>query len=333
MTASRNRGVVFITPPPDGFQQFRPELRGVRLWAEDTLRKLPFVGPEGPCSTSCVIDESHPEIINASAGRVGRGQPPKYIIRMYAGLPYWSRCFSAALRVIGPELSWFRGLRLDHRRIPVGMAPQDALATAAFGIMCVFCFHHELAHIYMGHIDFLMANRQRDELLEADNGAGLRLEELRAMEAEADRQAVEWSAGIYSALLGSDSGERNLLFPSDEAAWDFFGLALTLQCVLMQQVCPTSFNSTHPNANQRSFVMFAFIDDYFARVGKPEDLRARIRQTSSASRLEYAARLGLVGGATLEGNAFAHDFMSEVGAILDRMGIGRFRMRVARPGG
>lgn len=326
----------WIEDPPiiymslDGYdrKRFLPELTNVQGNADRIVQALKISSPTAAeCRVKCSVNHETPDTVNATAARLSAGQ---YEIAVETGLVVHAWAYSRLLERFPAELlSWADEARVAPAEVPKGMTTPTLLAEYAFYIMCQFVFYHELAHVVLGHLDYLSHKISLSVIREIPASVEMDLSDLRAIEADADRQALLWSAAEYESTLGRDGLGIGLRFPTQEAAWDYFGFVVTLLCILFQNANATGTVRSHPDANERSFVMYGFIDEYLERSGKSLDQRARFFRTACQSRVEYARKLGLVGGWSLEGNLQACAFMSGVGRALDRMGVRKFQMKAA----
>ena len=211
------------------------------------------------------VDVLNPEQIRACATRISTN-PYLYEIILYPGISYplWtvSRTFSL------PEydiLPWVNECQINDERLKSNSV-KDILSNYAFSLGCYYILLHEISHIVLGHIDYLndrMSTNQLDEFQdEKKEYSSMESKIIKALEAEADRQAGEWLIGFFENSLGDNGLGGYLLFPSRIHAYEFYVHAITSVFRLMQDLTQRE-SVTHPKPNERLHILIDCISTYF----------------------------------------------------------------------
>jgi hypothetical protein len=173
----------------------------------------------------------------------------------------------------------------------------------------------------------LIAANKRGELYESSTYQFTASKELCAFEFEADRQAVQWSAAAYERLLGTNGCGMHVHFPHVHAAWDLFGLALTLSCEVIQGRSQPDVGFGYLAANVRSSMIQTFMDEHLGLAGWSDEDRAQLAEMSAHSQTGFVKGLGLCRARPPDWMRRCRDAAAESQGLLDSMRLGAFRKR------
>lgn len=235
-----------------------PIFDAVSSWCTDITRNLPVASKLGSnISIRSRIDyEKTDEYkdINAHAARDLKGNAD-YEVCLYAGLIYnqWliSRIPTGHAE---PFLDVISQLTASNDQEKV-----DFLCNTIFHISTSFVICHELAHIFLGHVDWRCDKSGQSRLIEIDTGASTTTSSasIFAMEAEADALAASLllTIGSFSFLKDETLGSFS------NRLW-IFGFSITLAMHLFENKIllngpPTE--RTHPNPAERWFMFIAHL--------------------------------------------------------------------------
>jgi hypothetical protein len=232
-----------------------------------TLKKitqnLAFKNPAGlKISITVELDEwafERPIFSNARAKKITE---TKYAIEIGMGLV-------AQLRVLAMAIASDKTVLRAHSQAKLiseqsrGIGRTEAIGTFVFHYMVMFIFWHELAHIALGHLDWLGGQRGLNSIEEfgvtplTDNEC----EERRVIEADADRQASKWTAGAIDLLLKSNehirySNKADAIYDLGYTYGAFFQFLESLESVEEPK------KKTHPDAQTRLGITLSFVQDF-----------------------------------------------------------------------
>jgi len=156
---------------------------------------------------------------------------------------------------------------------------------------------HEISHVVLGHCDFVqdrMGFASLDEFQDEKKlltSAEIRIR--KAFEAEADRQAGEFLITCFESSLGKKGLGQYIKFPSRIHVYEFYSYAVTLVCVLLQQLSQRK-GVVHPKPNERQFIIISSISKYFLRYKESE--HDRILRHTNTMMIKAAKKTGLIDG-------------------------------------
>lgn len=259
----------------------------------------------------------------ASAAPIG---PGKYKINIGVGLIIQ---LSVIGRAIASDKHKLKGrtktqmLRKDARNAGRG----DALSDFVFHFMVCFVLWHEVAHIALGHLDWL----KQKSGLNIINEFGYEpmpddvFTQLQTLEADADRQASLWSASMIDYAV-----QENPFLRYTSRADLFYDIGYIYGALFgfMDAVDPRPENGMrkHPKANIRLGVALAFVEDYVKR--SDPDAAKHLQSQVIAGGIDALSRSIHEKKEVFDPFAiFA--FMSENGKRLDKMGVRNFQHKVS----
>lgn len=227
--------------------------------------RLGFTDKTGrPISIQVQIEAFNPHskyFYNASASRLGESE---YQVLIGGGL-------LARLEVLGEAAAADKSvLRGSTRSILLGKQVRSdgrrkAIADFSFHYLLNIIFWHEVAHIVLGHVDWLSKEFKATEL---DELLMIQIDETeaaarRVLEGDADRQASVWTLAIFDSSLDNNPFLRYQ--SKTDAFYDFgylVGLLFSMFAALSNEKTLAN-QQTHPNAHERIGVVLAFSEDYF----------------------------------------------------------------------
>jgi len=182
------------------------------------------------------------------------------------GIGFIARLFSLASAITAdPDL--LRGCtraKISSPKIKNGDI-QKVLSGFAFHYMTVFIFYHELAHVFLGHLDWLSNNAKLnvlDEFRQELSIAGALQKQ--TMEGDADRQASVWTASLIDYTLADNPYVKyeNL----EDAFYDIGVIYGALFCMLdsLDTQIPDEKRS-HPDAHVRLKIALSSVTDYLQK--------------------------------------------------------------------
>lgn len=196
---------------------------------------------------------------NARASRTGAHE-----YEVYLGGGLLARLDLVA-RTLTADRSLLRGSTrtqlLDPRARADGRA--QVIKSFAFFFLVDFVFWHEVAHIVLGHVDWLAAQGQGSSLAElfAAPATAAEAQAIRFLEADADRQSVIWTANTFDLSL-----QRNpyLRYASLADAFHDFGLLSVALFGMLDAFDDRVADElrTHPENHQRMMVMLSYVSEY-----------------------------------------------------------------------
>ncbi|PRF33822.1 hypothetical protein C6Q08_11565 [Burkholderia multivorans] len=202
--------------------------------------------------------------------------PGRYKVEIGVGL---ITQLSVVSRCIAFDKSHLRGrtkaklLRQDVRRS--GRA--NVLADCAFHYMLTFVLWHEIAHIALGHLDWLKARTGMGIIDEFGTQPmpDTKYTHSQTLEADADRQASIWTAAVIEAVTQNN---HLLYYPAlpdlfYDIGYIYGALFGFLDSVDSRQPDTERY---HPTADIRLGIVLAFVNDYLLRTHK--DAAPKLRQ-------------------------------------------------------
>lgn len=261
--------IIYIGGPgydPAFYQVFEPMLSSVSEHFESIISRLPLVTAAGTQFTvDLQVRADNPEEIYAYAQAIAPQR--EYRIALSAGLAYHIWLASRFVLADFPFFRWLDKVRLSGAFR--GMGKKEALSHFSFFICSYSVLLHELAHIVLGHCDY-MHSTSRLPVSEFDATSRVLTEhELsvsRALEADADRQAGEWLMVFFESSLGDNGRGQGVEFPSRVAVYEFYTYAVTSLFVVLQQLTEGKAQK-HPTPNQRQYAALIGVDLYFSKFG------------------------------------------------------------------
>ncbi|MDJ0746846.1 MAG: hypothetical protein QNJ32_26295 [Xenococcaceae cyanobacterium MO_167.B27] len=266
MNTSNNKKLFIIQPKGYKYQDFEPLLSHIEDYFNMILSFLKISTPSGnPTVIELTVDIFNPEKISAYAKRITK-DPPVYQVRMNAGLSFYLWTVSRTFWIPDYEiLPWIEECKINVKNHQE-YSKKDIISDCAFLIGSYYILLHEIAHIVLGHLDYLNDEMNLDYLSEfQDEQKQYSAEELRirkAFEAEADRQAGQWLVGFFENLLGKNGIGEYFLFPSRVHAYEFYVYAIVAVFRLLQDLTQRE-GVIHPKPNERLYVLIASLSKYF----------------------------------------------------------------------
>jgi hypothetical protein len=198
-----------------------------------------------------------PSFENASARKIS---DTEYCIDIGIGLIARISIMGRAIATDPSVLRGHKGIILDKTALDSGHS--KVLGDFAFHYVLSLLFWHEVAHIVLGHVDWV-AKTNGTLLREFKNSSiqPIYLETRRALEADADRIAGKWFASVADLSLRDNSilkyvSTKDVFFDIGYFVGSFFQLTESLDNELPDT------NKVHPNALKRTAVVWSFIDEY-----------------------------------------------------------------------
>jgi len=190
-------------------------------------------------------------------------------------------------------LLFFGGITQRYK----GIGKKEVLADFAYFLSSYLILLHELSHVVLGHCDYVQDELGFESLDEfGQDEKELSESEIRirkAFEAEADRQAGEFLLAFLESTLGSQGLGQHIRFPSRKHVYEFYTYAITLVCVLLQQLTNRKGN-IHPKPNERQYIILSGIQKYFNNY-QPDQFNM-IHNHVTLKMIEAAKNTGLIEG-------------------------------------
>ena len=212
MNTSNDKRLFIIQPQGYKYEDFEPLLSHIEDYFNMILSFIKISTPSNaPTVIKLTVEVCNPEKISAYAKRITKN-PPVYEVRMSAGLSFslWtvSRTFSIPNYDILPWIEECKTNVKTHQECN----KKALVADYAFLIGSYYILLHEIAHIVLGHLDYLNDEMNLNYLSEfQDEKKQYSTEELKirkAFEAEADRQAGQWLVGFFETLFNKYGSSR-----------------------------------------------------------------------------------------------------------------------------
>jgi hypothetical protein len=205
------------------------------------------------------INQDRPSFVEALARIVA---PRSYRIEIGVGLVAQ---LSTVAEAIAADTSILRGRR--RSRILLNEVRADGRAKAlgdfVFTFMLAFVFWHEVAHIALGHLDWLVKDRGRAALGEfaMKETTATQAAARRALEADADQMAAQWTAIRIDDALQNNPYLRYTSV--SDAMYDIgfvYGALFQFLAAAEGDCHPTL--RTHPDSHVRMGVAWSFVQRY-----------------------------------------------------------------------
>lgn len=255
---SKENKIIYISGPGYSAEAMAPIFDDVSSWCTDITSKFAVASKLGSnISIRSRIDyEKTDEYkhINAHAARDLRGNAD-YEVCLYASLIYNQWLISRIpAGYAEPFLDVISQLIVSNEQEKI-----DYLCGAIFYISSSFVICHELAHIFLGHVDWRCDKTGQSSLIEIDAGSSSATSSAStfAMEAEADALAASLLLTIGSMSFLED----DTLGSFHNRLW-ILGFSITLSMHLFENKIllngpPTE--RTHPNPTERWFMFLAHL--------------------------------------------------------------------------
>lgn len=218
-----------------------------------------------PTEIKLKLDIFNPEIISAYAKRLSK-HPAVYEVTINAGLSYY--LWTASMTFAIPEyniIPWLEKCSIENDNLKQ-VDKKKILADYAFIISIYYVLLHEIAHIVLGHVDYLndemMLNYLNEFQDEKPNYSSQEIKIRKAFEAEADRQAGEWLVAFFEYTLGKEGLGYALKFPSRKHAYEFYVYAITAVFRVLQDLTQRK-GIIHPKPNERLYILIGALSKYF----------------------------------------------------------------------
>lgn len=252
------------------YEHFDPILGQISSHFESIIRNLRIKTPLGKdVNIDLYLDATDPEVINAHAKRTSK-ENSTYEIRFSAGLSYHVWLSSRYILADYKFFNWLEKCKIKKKEIRK-KGRKEFLADFSYFTCSYYIILHELAHIVLGHCDFINDEMGLDAWEEFNiDSASLTENDIKirkAFEAEADRQAGVWLAAFFANALGPDSKGIDFVFPSKNEAYEFYIYSITAVFVLLQQLSQR-ICTIHPLPNQRQNIVSMAILQYFDKFEK-----------------------------------------------------------------
>ncbi|CAE6729713.1 hypothetical protein R75461_03630 [Paraburkholderia nemoris] len=210
---------------------------------------------------------------NAYAGKVDQH---RYRIRIGAGLLLQFDVFAQAMVADETVLKGMRSARfLTDAARALGKA--RLLHDFFFHFMVSAVFWHELAHIVLGHLDWLGAQGSEQALFELPMAASH--EDVRgasqSLEYDADRQASKWLLAVVDLAL---SNNPSLRYAEDaDRFYDFgFLIGFIFRALDALESKIPDCKRVHPDNNVRTLASLHYLDTYFDQYRSSRKVEYRI---------------------------------------------------------
>lgn len=266
MNTSNDKRLFIIQPKGYEYEDFEPLLSHIEDYFNMILSFIKISTPsDTPTVINLTVEVCTPEKISANAKRITKN-PPVYEVRMSAGLSFslWtvSRTFSIPDYDILP---WIEECKINAKNHQ-GCNKKNILSDYAFLIGSYYILLHEIAHIVLGHLDYLNDAMNLGYLSEfQDEKRQYSAQELKirkAFEAEADRQAGQWLVGFFETLFNKYYIGELFSFPSRIHAYEFYVYAIVAVFRLLQDFTRRE-GIIHPKPNERLYILVASLSQYF----------------------------------------------------------------------
>lgn len=315
--------IVYIGGPGYSYQYFEPRLGEIQSHFESIVQGLKATNKDGKqIEINLKIDVSNPEKVRAYAKRLSKDSA-EYLVFFSAGFSYHLWLASRIAQTDYEFFSWAGSCKLSNLLRSEGR--KKALANYIFYLVTYHTILHELAHIYLGHCDYVQDQLNMAELDEFGAEKKLSSEEIRifkGIEAEADRQASEWLVGFFENSLGPSRRGVELMFPSRIAAYEFLVFSLNTAFVLNQQLTLRQ-DPTHPLPNQRQYTAISSIRSGLQKMKDPDV--ELIANRASIFMMEAAKKTGLLGAQSIQELVETAISMAYVDDVIKETGIRKFQ--------
>lgn len=249
--------IIYIAGKGYSYQHFDPFLGHIQQHFESILQLIKIRTPDGnETKINLYLEASNENQIYAHAKRLSK-EAALYEIRFSAGLSYHVWLSSRYILADYNFFNWLDRCKFNNKELRK-RGRKGFLADFGYFISSYYIILHELAHIVLGHCDYIKDVMKIEALEEyttqksslPDDVIKLR----KAFEAEADRQAGTWLAGFFNLSLGPNSNGVDFMFPSKDEAYQFYIYSITSLFILLQQLCQRSC-FIHPLPSQRQNIV------------------------------------------------------------------------------
>jgi hypothetical protein len=262
---------------------------------------------------------------NACAKKDNQGG---YKVIIGAGLLARLDALASAINNGSQRLKGAKNSKLVTQDKSLKLNRQKALSDFSFHYMLDLVFWHEVSHIALGHIDYLINVGNAQEYLESSVGA-LTTQEIkvrRALEADADRQAAIWSTKTYEYSLNTN---KFLRYQNKKDAYYDFGYLIGAMFQFFE-----SFHNNqspevrfHPKAQERMSVMLEFLKDsldsiYNSKIGEV------LKQSAIAGAVRAFFDILHENKQPLDIVAI-YEFLSKMGDELDKLNMQNYQLKIS----
>lgn len=266
--------------------------------------------------------EDHDRFYNASVRPIG---PAEYEIVIGGGLLARFDVISRALVADKTVLRGAVATQLTSKEARKS-GRKEVLTDFVWHYLVSLTFWHEMAHVILGHIDWLVAKKRQRQLSELpcrpmspEDAA-----ERRVLEADADHQAAKWAVSMFDLSLDQNP---NLKYKTLADRFHDFGYLLVTLFQVFGDLDPGGQveNRTHPTNDTRMVVSLAFIREYLEKY-RPDQVDVLMDSCmkgglSALGNVAYSSKRvpDLFG---------AFQFMMRNGEEIERLGVRRYQMLV-----
>jgi hypothetical protein len=311
---------------------FDPIARDMESNFQRVIDQMAFARRDGTaCHITVEVQVGRMESNNAIAKRV-RDACNKYEIKFHAGLLYHVWLASRLPLVNFSYFPWLERCKLEKEYRKDGR--KKILAEKLFYIMAYFVLFHELAHIVLGHIDFIADHlRHEDGISEVHASSGSTERRIpddisQPLEADADRQAGLWSVALFDMALGADGRGTELRYPDTFVPFELYTFGMCSWTALLQQFLREKGSTgSHPKPLHRQFVTHAFLAQFFDQF-HPEN-SVRLMTVVSKAMIKANRQLGLEEADRLETYIESARYMEWVGEQITKLGVRNYQMRAS----
>lgn len=261
--------VVYLNLSPDqppSFEAIESLRQQAAAHFDALVSKLGFLDKQGnPVTIAFSVEAMNPKAKYFYNGCASRAGDASYEIVFGGGLLARLEVLSRALTVNKKALKGSTSTRLIAKGVRRD-GRQKAMSNFAFHYMLNLILWHEVAHVALGHVDWLAKEFGALEYVEmpmhpvSPEEADAR----RVLEGDADRQAALWSVSLYDHTL-----EHNefLRYTTKADAFYDFGYLVGAMFSMSEALSDVASNQlkTHPEPQQRIGVMLAFAEEYLQK--------------------------------------------------------------------
>ena len=250
------------------YEDFEPLIGSIDEHFQSVINTLDITTPDGkPVTINLYLDIWNPERVSATARRVSK-KHAEYRVDMSAGLAYQVWVASQTFASDVDYFPWCKKVKIVDQSLSKAGRKQ-LLADFAYYIGSYYIILHEVAHILLGHCDYVVDEMSFESLDEfGSEPRELSEKELKiryAFEAEADRQAGEFVAAFFDLSLGKHGLGNHIRFPSRTHVHEFFVYAVSAVFVLIQQLTNKK-KGVHPEPRKRQYILASsyqkYLEDY-----------------------------------------------------------------------
>lgn len=310
---------------PDKFQSLLDDLMAT---FEKIINSMEVISPLGiKTKIDIHIELTNPQQNRAVAKRTSK-QNGIYEIRLNAGLSHHVWLVSRFVLADKAFFPWIDQCNIIEESVKIKGA-REFLADYSYFIGSYCIILHELAHIILGHCDYIADEMGMDawEEFEKTTISEEHIAIRKAFEAEADRQAGTWLAAFFNMSLGPSLKGIALQFPSQHESYEFYVYSITALLVMLRQLSQEK-SILHPLPRQRQTTIIMALLKY----NENNNIHSNI--ISAQRLLEHMVAagndLGLVGATNIfeiGNNAINLSFVDDV---IERTGIRNFQHTVTQ---